>query len=114
MYSNLVLAEKVEHKSLDSGSELWEISCVDNRQAKNGNTYCAYRFKATFWGSTQPCEEGAVIVICGDLVNDYYTNKNNQTVATPKLNNPRILDLEKGKDITPQKEEDDEEDLFGE
>ena len=107
MYCNAVYVDKCEHKT-DVGqnkSELWEVMLKDLRPKKDGGEYTAFMFKATFWGSTQPCQEGEYIVICGDMVNNYWKDqKSGDMKSFPELRNPKILNMIDGRDETPKKE----------
>lgn len=109
MYSNIVTAASVEHKTNRNNSDIWEVLCKDFRTKANGESYCAFFFKAVFWGSTKPCEEGEVILIAGDMVYNYWTDQNNLLQKATELRNPRILNMTNAKDETPQKEELDEQ-----
>lgn len=111
MYCNSVLVDSVEHKTGvgKNNSQLWEVKFKDVRPKKDGGEYNAFSFKATFWGSTKPCDEGDFTVVSGDLVNNYWQDKDGNWQASPVLKEPKVLNMTSGEDETPKKEKAQEE-----
>jgi hypothetical protein len=112
MYTELLYIKSVEHKTLDSGSELWEAWCQDIRTTKDGKEFTALTLTATFWGSTKPCEEGEFKMISGDLTQDSWKDKNTQEWKNKNvIKGARILNITTGEDITPKKKMEDTEEI---
>lgn len=106
MYCQTLLVDDVKYRKTEKGSELYDVKLKDVRPKKDGGEYTAFTINATFWGSTQPCSEGEIVLISGDLVNDYWTDqKTQETKSKPVLKSPKILNMDNGNDITPKKEE---------
>ena len=97
MYIQTLRVEATREKAIQaddgSTSTLYELTLRDQRPKKDGSTYCAFRFKTTFWNTNPGVNEGDVIVIQGDLVNNYYTDKDNNLRTEPVLRNAAILEI---------------------
>lgn len=103
MYTQILYVKSVEHKTLDTGSELYEAWCQDIRISKDGKEYTAFTATATFWGSTPPCEEGQYEMIQGDLIQQSWKDKNTGDWKYKNvINNARILNVINGADNTPK------------
>lgn len=96
MYVAILFASKIEAKEINkkdgSGSvACFEVTFKDQRNKKDGNAYCAFLVRATFWDNHPPFSEGDFVLISADLVNRYWQDKDNKWQSSPELRDVKIL-----------------------
>ena len=117
IYTATLKVESVREKTItaDNGtSTLYELTLRDQRPKKDPKeSYCAFRFKTTFWNTSPEVEEGELMTITGDMVSNYYQDKDNNLKSEPVLRNPMILqNLGKLENVNETPEIEDDEIAF--
>ena len=96
MYIKALSIERIEEKQISTAkgeSTVYDVTFRDQRPKKAGGTYCAFRIKGTFWDAVTDFREGDKVLIQADLVNNYWTDKETQTMKSePVLRAPKVLE----------------------
>lgn len=101
MFKQLMHVESAEHKTMPNNAQFWQVQLQDIRE-KKGVKELAFEVLTEFWGSTQPCQTGDLIIVQGDLKYTHWQDQEGNDRRTLKLTRPKILD-ENDNDITPKK-----------
>ena len=96
MYIKALNIERIEEKRItttNGENTVYEVTFRDQRPKKAGGTYCAFRIKGAFWDVVPDFKEGDKVLIQADLVNNYWTDKETQTMKSePVLKALKVLE----------------------
>lgn len=92
MYIGALKVHEIEQKEA-KGKTLFECQFRDMRQKKDGGgDYTAFIINGTLWEEC-PIEEGQTALIQGDLVNDYYEDKEGNNKVKAVLRGIKVLQV---------------------